>query len=97
MFVFNLFTFQQAEATPVPQISWYMEIAETTTSLPSPISEHRSRNLENSSSNPDHAKKSKKFRMLHSGEEFGISIDAYKVTLLFKYCEEPFKYLVTLF
>ncbi len=63
----------------MPQISWYMEIAETTTSLPSPISEHRSRNVETTSSNPDHAKKLKKFRLLHSGEEFGISIDAYKV------------------
>ena len=57
-----------------------MEVPDTL-SLPSPISEHRTREKDEGS-NPDRSK-TKKFRMLHSGEEFGISIDSYKVNFLF--------------
>jgi hypothetical protein len=65
-----------------------------TSSLPSPISDHRTRGSEEVSSpvrerdrdrdreqDRDRGKKTKIFRLLHSAEEFGISIDAYKVKL----------------
>ncbi len=72
-----------------------------TSSLPSPISDHRTRGSEEVSSpvrerdrdrdrdreqDRDRGKKTKKFRLLHSAEEFGISIDAYKVILSWVKC-----------
>ena len=64
----------------MPQISWYIE-APDNSSLRSPISERRVREKEipERDPDPDQIRKTKHFRLLHSGEEFGISIDAYKV------------------